>query len=248
MMLDDHEIFDNYYTDKPYHGTPSGPVRDDALIAYVEFQHSHNPQSYPHPAYYYTFEWGGAAFFALDVRTERYKGDRPQMVGCIQMAELKRWLGVHRNDVKFIVTSVPFVAEVRSGDDTWSGKSFRPEREEIIDYLATEGIGRIVFLTGDQHRSYHATMKITGAHGDVLVHELMSSPINQVTGGIGAFDTDAQFEVGKHAYAIRLDPAEFYGEHSNIMKISLDQAGRLSWSIYRTKKTSAPVLAGTFDV
>jgi len=77
MMLDDHEVFDAFANDVEYFWRPSAPVRDVALEAYRQYQHSHNPQSYPPPALYYRFEFGGVHFFALDVRSERWKRKDP---------------------------------------------------------------------------------------------------------------------------------------------------------------------------
>ena len=77
----DHEIFDAFANDAEYFWRPSGPVRDVALEAYLQYQHAHNPQPYPPPALYYRFEFGGVHFFALDVRSERWKRRDPQMIG-----------------------------------------------------------------------------------------------------------------------------------------------------------------------
>ena len=191
MMLDDHEIFDAFANDVEYFWRPSAPVRDVALEAYRQYQHSHNPQSYPPPALYYRFEFAGVHFFALDVRSERWKWNDPQMIGGQQLAEFLRWLTAHRDEPKFVITSIPFVAEVRDRSDKWCGDEYRVQREQIIDHLGNNQIGRLCFLTGDMHCSYHARMTITPAAGaPVTIHELMSSPINQVTTGSHALDRE----------------------------------------------------------
>ena len=102
----------------------------------------------------------------------------------------------HKNHVKFIVSSVPFVAEVRSSTDEeqrntdmrqhersmdkWSGKSFKQQREEIIKFIHREKIQKVVFLVGDMHCCYHATMRIGPAHDQITVHELAGGPLYQL--------------------------------------------------------------------
>ena len=251
MMLDDHEIFDAFANDAEYFWRPSAPVRDVALEAYRQYQHSHNPQPYPPPALYYRFEFGGVHFFALDVRSERWKRHDPQMIGGLQLAELMRWLVAHRDEPKFVITSIPFVAEVRERNDKWCGDEYRVQRQQIIDHLGNNQIGRLCFLTGDMHCSYHMEMTITPAVGaPITIHELMSSPINQVASGSHAIldkpladvtPTDVTYQTAP------LDLGQFYGEHSNVMLVRYARAsGRVEWEIHRTKPDVPPPLTGSF--
>lgn len=256
MMLDDHEIFDDFSNDAEFVGKPAGPIRDLALEAYRQYQHLHNPQPFPPPALYYTFEFGGVHFFALDVRSERWKDMDPQIISVRQMAEFKAWLVAHAADPKFVITSIPFVAEVRDRDDKWCSPNFAPQREEIVTLIAEKGIGRLCFLTGDMHCSYHAEMQVTDLAGAVTtVHELMSSPINQVTSGMHSFIDRPERTIigsGVRYQTLPLKEAEFYGEHSNVMSVSvLLAARRVEWALYRTKDEMmppAPVLTGSFSL
>ena len=251
MMLDDHEIFDAFANDAEYFWRPSAPVRDVALEAYRQYQHSHNPQTYPPPALYYRFEFGGVHFFALDVRSERWKKSDPQMIGGQQMAEFLRWLVLHRDEPKFVITSIPFIAEVRERGDKWCGDEYKVQRQQIIDHLGNNQIGRVCFLTGDMHCSYHAQMTITPLAGNpITIHELMSSPINQVPSGSHGFIAEPLPETtstGVTYQTAKLDLAEFYGEHSNVMLLRYTRAsGRVSWQIHRTKADVAPPMTGSF--
>lgn len=247
MMLDDHEIFDDYYNGKEYVGQPSDAIRDFALAAYREYQHAHSPRTFA-PDLYYSFDWAGAQVFALDVRTERHKGEHAIMVSPQQMARFQQWLESHREAVKLVVTSVPFVGQARSGDDKWNGSSFAPQRDELIDFVARRRIGRLVFLTGDMHCSYHATLTVRSPGGDLVLHELMSSPINQVGSGLHGLVTDLTGTTAHGtAYTVRLGADEFYGAHSNVMHVRVGAAGRVEWDVYRTKGVQTPpvpVLAG----
>jgi alkaline phosphatase D len=233
-------------------GQPAERVRDFALEAYRQYQHAHNPPSFPAPALYYKFEFAGVHVFALDARSERWSRSDPQMISVAQMSEFKSWLGEHAAEPKFVVSSIPFVGEARKRDDKWCGDAFLAQREEIIDFLAARGISRLCFLTGDMHCSYHATMTITPSAGAPLtVHELMASPINQAAAGMHQFvDRPPRTTAGGATYLTApLDAAEFYGSHSNVMVVNCAQAGGLEWAVYRTKGTEtppAPVVAGRF--
>lgn len=189
---------------------------------------------------------------ALDVRTERYEGDHKTICSPDQLAEFKAWLLQHQSAIKFVVTSVPFVGEARNGGDKWCGPSFRPQREEIIEFIASNRIQRLVFLTGDMHCSYHATMAIAAASGELTVHELMSSPINQFPDRIHAFRTPVS-QTTPHGtrYSTQIQKNEFYGVHSNVMHVRASTAGVVRWDIYRTKEpvsAPTPVNGGTFNV
>jgi alkaline phosphatase D len=247
MLLDDHEIFDDFYNGKPYVGESSQTIASFAKQAYQEYQHSRNPQGFS-PGFYYAFQRSSAHFFALDARTERHKGDHATMVGTGQLEAFLQWLVAHKDDVKFVLTSVPFLAEVRSSDDKWCSRSFRFQRDAILDFVGANRIGRLVFLTGDMHCSAHTTLTLKRATGDVVLHELMSSPINQV-----AIKTSHEFvpalqgrtSSGEQEFALEMKPEEFYGEHSNVMLVDVHPSGEISWEVHRTKiagGSPAPVL------
>jgi phosphodiesterase/alkaline phosphatase D-like protein len=219
MTLDDHEIFNNFATDavapRPRLGAAGYSV--PALAAYDEYVHVRHP----HPEstsvkcpecgqrlgsgrpLYYSFSHGDVAhFFVMDTRTERYNGgliDEPgRMISCCQLATLKRWLRKRRkNDLVFIVTSVPFVPEVhatadevpvndqrrRVSLDKWCAAAFTAQREAIVRYIVALDLKRVVFLAGDMHCCYHAVMKIRPTRKPsrcVTIHELGAGPIYQL--------------------------------------------------------------------
>lgn len=73
MILDDHEIEDNWTQDRI---RDSGKHRlfNLAIGAYMSYQWSHGPRSYGR-LLYYKFVCAGYPFFVLDTRTQRYKDD-----------------------------------------------------------------------------------------------------------------------------------------------------------------------------
>lgn len=94
------------------------------------------------------FEKGDAAFFVLDVRWDRKEGET--MLGKAQMQWLKDKLLSCEKPIKFIVSGSQ-VLNNSTFTDTWS--SFGNEREALFNFIDTNRIKGIVFLTGDRHMS-----------------------------------------------------------------------------------------------
>ena len=95
MILDDHEIEDNWSQDRLHESNAKRMLFNLAIGAYMSYQWSHGPRfpdSYVHdPAYgvpdslkrmdtlnlFYDFICAGYPFFVLDTRTQRYHSDQP---------------------------------------------------------------------------------------------------------------------------------------------------------------------------
>lgn len=125
MILDDHEIEDNWAQDR-LKKAASRKVFHLAVGAYMSYQWSHCPRSFG-TRLYYNYECAGYPFFVLDTRTQRFMDDvvnslddnhllgRPTLSSEEpgQLARLLRWLveqQTTRGDApKFIVTSSVFV-------------------------------------------------------------------------------------------------------------------------------------------
>jgi alkaline phosphatase D len=124
MILDDHEIEDNWTQDRLITAT-SRKVFQLAIGAYMSYQWSHSPRTYQ-TRLYYEFESSGYPFFVLDTRTQRFMDDvrgslednhllgRPTIGNEEpgQLDRLLRWLvaqqGKRGDAPKFIVTSSVF--------------------------------------------------------------------------------------------------------------------------------------------
>ena len=253
MILDDHEIIDNFANDVDLRsGAPNYLQLALATKVYREFQHIHNPQSFGSAPLYYAFDWGHASFFVLDTRSERWAtGPSPQMIGRDQMATFKDWLRATRDRQQFVVTSVPFVSRPRNDGDKWAGEAFRPQREEILAEILQAQARRVCFLTGDMHNSHHAVLELDAGQGEpVRVHELMSSPVNQLQKNPrhAYLDDDSRSLDDSFAYASQIPEGEFYTGHSNAMWIAAEPR-RVRYEVHRTKREPIePALAGAFDL
>lgn len=247
MILDDHEIINNYEHGRGELGSTLPRI---ALKAYWEFQHSHNPTTLGSAdQYYYSFSYGAVQFFVLDTRTSRISSLK-QMIDDKQLKSLLAWMSQHKGSTKFIVTSVPFVGTVKNPEqDKWCDPAFKAQREKILEHILRNGISNLIFLTGDMHTSYCADMEISDAAGNkVIVHELMSSPINQFTPSLplGFHYESPKTETSNGLqYTSKIRKNTYYGDHSNIMSITVASGQPIEFSIFRTTvSTTRPAVKG----
>ena len=174
MILDDHEIEDNW----PAKATAQDlrVLYPQAIHAYQVYQSSHSPVFKATPdgriegtptRFWYTFADGCADWFVMDTRTERVlSGPEPKIVSAVQMQELGEWLlksaAATPERVRFIVTSVPvfpdFAANASEARDKWQG--FAQQRTELLDFIRTRKIGKVVFVSGDLHCSFAAQLTV----------------------------------------------------------------------------------------
>jgi|GEM_PF-1462811 len=256
MILDDHEIVNDFANDiKLFFGLMDvDRLKDVAVKAYREYQHLHNPQSYGHDVLYYNFSYGKNRFFVMDTRTERYQKTKPtQMISHLQLERFLAWLKEFPDDLKFVVSSVPFVADLRfHDDDKWCSPPFLGQREEIIKFIGQNNVQNVVFLTGDMHCSYQAHMEVsTGDNKKIAVHELMSSPINQLgKSPISAYYTSTESKLidgSQIRYSTQLEEDKFYNAHSNVMCIQV--SGRVvRFQLYRTKSDKSTNVDGAIPL
>jgi len=98
------------------------------------------------------------------------------MISEEQMEALKNWMSKNRDNLKFIVSAVPFFPDIPkfSKEDRWSFKHFVEQRKEILDFISNNNIKRVVFLSGDVHRTMWSTLK----SNTITVHSIVSSPFH----------------------------------------------------------------------
>lgn len=253
MIMDDHEIKNNFANDADFgDGRTALHYRTTALQAYREFEHSHNPHSYGRDAFYYHFRCGGYPFFVMDIRSERFsQPGQSRAISDEQMQHVKEWLLQHKDEVKFLVTVVPFVTETKFRHDLWSGELFIHQKEELLHFMKEHQIHQTMILAGDMHSSGHSMLRLKTGGEDIVLHELVSSPLSQVPPGSFWFHFEDEaprkgthFEVD---YTYSFSKEEFYGRHSNFMLIELD--GRdVNYRIYRSRKEDRLEVEGEFTI
>ncbi len=121
------------------------------------------------------FEWGDAEFFLLDNRTyrapnRRKTGDR-SFLGEAQLEWLIDALRSSRATFKFVVCGGQ-VLSTSQGYENMIG--YPEERERLLKRIEEEGIGGVIFLTGDRHFSEISRLRL--GNGQVL-YDITSSPL-----------------------------------------------------------------------
>lgn len=186
MILDDHEIEDNWTQDRFEKGSRQLFVL--AMNAYMSYQWCHGPRTFG-TRLYYTFECAGYPYFVLDTRTQRYLDSGPDslednhMLGRPslgsepnQLSRLLKWLGKQQklrgNTPKFLVTSSVFVPNPinaressskcnKESSGSWSG--YPVTKKVLLDFIVGHNIQNVVFLSGDIHCSNVAQMHFSGS-------------------------------------------------------------------------------------
>lgn len=252
MVMDDHEITNNFDNCRAELDRTLPLI---ALKVYWEFQHSHNPSAAANlHRYHYAFNFGDVQFFATDTRSKR-DSSRGQMIDEVQMTALLAWMSKYKDHNKFVISSVPFVGEVLNPDrDKWCDPIYDAQRLKILNHVLDKDINHLTFLTGDMHTSYHATMEVTDTtkpyKAPRIIHELMSSPINQFTPSLPAkshYATAASRQIEHINYSAQIHDKSYYGSHSNVMAISVSADKTIGYEIFRTTTNRIkPAIKGEF--
>ncbi|MDD0995745.1 alkaline phosphatase D family protein [Pseudomonas sp. TNT2022 ID1044] len=182
MILDDHEIEDNWPANK---NSTDEYLYNNALAAYELYQASHSPAhelnsqgqiSQALVRYWYPFSNGDIEWFVTDSRTRRNLTANDRRILDIEQEQaLCDWLIHSPARVKFVVTSVMFYPDrKRLGDDAW--QAFPEQRLRLLETIRTHGIKNVVFICGDVHGSL--TSRLTHSEDpDFEVHTIVSSPL-----------------------------------------------------------------------
>ncbi|WP_457374222.1 alkaline phosphatase D family protein [Pseudomonas sp. TE12234] len=182
MILDDHEIEDNWPANK---NKSDELLYANAMKAYELYQASHSPAHELSSTgqinrelhkYWYQFTEGDIEWFVTDSRTRRNlsAADR-RILDVEQEHALCTWLINSPARVKFVVTSVMFYPDCkRSDDDAW--QAFPEQRLRLLETIRTHRIKNVIFVSGDVHGSL--TSRLTHSEDpDFEVHTIVSSPL-----------------------------------------------------------------------
>lgn len=190
MILDDHEIEDNWTQDR-ITDRSKRVLFNLAIGAYMSYQWSHGPRQEKYQRrLFYDFDCGGFPFFVLDERTQRYRDvnegiEDNHMLGRpsfdpenepTQIDHLLNWLTEHKDDErpKFIVSPTVFVpngietagsgpASKRNKEKSDSWPAFPTTRRKLLQHIVNNSIQNVVFLSGDIHCSNVARISFSGS-------------------------------------------------------------------------------------
>ncbi|MBE7465637.1 MAG: alkaline phosphatase family protein [Planctomycetes bacterium] len=190
MIWDDHEIMDGWgsHTKKELSNLLDSiwewenPEKNLNLVsemfgaakqAYMEYEHSHNPDTVLE-TWDYSFSWGSAAFYVLDMRGQRdfNRKTDDKILGRSQMNRFAEWARsevVSNAKAVFVVSPVPVVhaneflvnhldlAAFTIADDLrdeWEHDSNWAERNQVLDHIfriSQEQEKIVAILSGDVH-------------------------------------------------------------------------------------------------
>jgi phosphodiesterase/alkaline phosphatase D-like protein len=147
-VWDDHDYGGN-------NADATSATREAALDVYREYV-PHYPLASNSSPIYQAFTIGRVRFLMTDTRAARSPRDTVDdagktMLGEEQKAWLKRELLAADDDFALTVwiNPTPWIEAATVGGDTWGGYS--TERNELADFIADNGLERIVMLSGDAH-------------------------------------------------------------------------------------------------
>jgi alkaline phosphatase D len=196
MLLDDHEIRNNWSQDLLYESSfleNREEMYKNGTKAYESWQHSRNPRT-KEGQYWYSQEHKGIPFFFLDTRTRRWlnpgKGLRKTTLGDEQLSALLAWLESTKGKaVRFIASGIPFCPDTIEAEDKWD--AFDEERSLILEFLRLEKIGKTIFLSGDVHLGVFSKMHCVEDES-LEVLNLTSSPLFWPYPGMKPADFDIE--------------------------------------------------------
>ncbi|VVN81189.1 alkaline phosphatase D family protein [Pseudomonas fluorescens] len=183
MILDDHEIEDNWPTKRK---CDDDYMYNNAILAYELYQASHSP-THPlldngqvNPAsdrYWYQFCEGDIEWFVIDCRTRRtLAADDRRMIDQAQEQALCEWLINSTARVKFVVTSVMLYPDlIRDVDDGWKG--FPEQRLRLLETIRKHRLRNVFIVSGDVHGSLVSRMTHS-EDPEFEIHTLVSSPLS----------------------------------------------------------------------
>ena len=194
MMLDDHEISDNWEPLPP----PADPQADAdnearksaGAAAYVRYQRN-DVGAKGLPTLWHMREHRGLRFFMGDTRTERQARKAsfdplvPRIMSPRQTMALTEWLRCEHSQPSFVVTPSMLLPRLRSSarsprgalhSDGWCG--YPGSLHALLALLCREQISNVVFLSGDAHLSFVARATVCDSTGrSIVLHSVHSSAL-----------------------------------------------------------------------
>ncbi|MFM6992287.1 MAG: alkaline phosphatase D family protein, partial [Rhodoferax sp.] len=187
MVMDDHEIADNWSRDEERLGTQRAVLTRNALSAFAAFQRAHGPAPLGPQGHDAALSHAGAAFLSLNTRVHRNRalGSARRLLEPGQWPVLEAWLlqeQARGSHAKFIATGSVLAPGLVQGlgrpsprsTDNW--QFAEGDRQRVLDFIAEQRISNVVFLSGDYHCAASAT--ITFSHSPVKAYALVTPPLH----------------------------------------------------------------------
>lgn len=169
-IWDDHDYGPNN-SDKSY------MMKDVSLDVFKQFWANPNYGTRDMPGAISYFNWNDCDFFLLDNRFYRdanyLPGDNKTILGPKQKEWLLNALVTSNATFKFVAIGGQFLSDARMFE-MHSNYGFNKEREEIIDFILSQDIRNVVFISGDRHHSEISKLK---KEGKPAIFDITTSPL-----------------------------------------------------------------------
>jgi alkaline phosphatase D len=173
-VWDDHEF-------GPNNADSTFELKEEAARAFVQVWANPSYGTGGTPGIFSSFRHGPVEVFLLDNRYHKLTAaSRPELTadtgriwGEAQLAWLLAGLKASTAPVKLIANGTQVLSLHATGEGHY--QEARGERRRLLEFLAREKIGGVVFLTGDRH--FSEAMQHTQSDGKLVV-ECCSSPLN----------------------------------------------------------------------
>ncbi len=145
-IWDDHDYGPND-ADRSYH------LKAEALENHKLFWANQQYGTAETPGAFYRFEWADVEFFMLDDRYHRSPNDSPNddqktMFGKAQLQWLKDCLASSLATFKIIANGNQVLNPATGGETFYD---YRAEYDDLLQFIKTQKISGVVFLSGDRH-------------------------------------------------------------------------------------------------
>jgi alkaline phosphatase D len=270
MIWDDHEILDGWgsydarekrkllnawwgWANEEENLALLNQMYEAATLTYYEYQHSHNPST-PPDQFDYSFTWGTAAFYVLDMRGQRNyeRSTNDRILGQAQMQRFKEWLqseAVKNAEAVFVVSPVPVVHAksfavnyldiLRVADDMrdeWEHETNWVERDILLDaaFGAAKALGKpLHFLSGDVH---------IGAAFRLMHRNYPNATVYQLTSSAITYDlpwakAEALALIVNESGMLRRDPQD--SEHHVAFQLLMEPCKTNNFALIKVQRSDA---------
>lgn len=264
MLLDDHEIRDNWAalpTDHPDRWS-NLKQRDNALIAFYRYQRMQPiwAKTARNRNADQTLDWAGLPIYLLDTRSRREPrphGMAAHIIDAHQRQKLAAWLIQHRHLPKCIVSPsllLPRRKPHLSGTASDAFDGYPHTMHWLLDLLITHDIRHTLFLSGDEHHSFvcEASLSDTTRSGRTQLVSIHSSalyaPYPFANGRLDDLNMPDHFDIGakgtrKIKVSTRLLRAE-PGDGFARIEVDRDRCEVRVWFHRHGGHTSPPLVTG----
>lgn len=222
MVLDDHDIVNNWGSNPEHRNLPWQTVGKGALRAYFDYQTSRvlPLTGAPPKSAHYAFTYGHTAAFVMDLRSTRRPGPEGRLFAEAQFEDLRAFLQQHGDSqVLLLVLSVPLIhvspSLARLGarlpgwgedfSDRWSSEVHIRDRDRLMELIYAHQRRhlrqRLILLSGDIHIG--GVHRVRWQPGGPACYQMIASPLTHLVPKWVQF-TSKQFLRLKH----RLDTCD----------------------------------------